>query len=535
MYLVLRHTSNNNILWIYLSLVIGSGLQALQGNLQLWGYFPSNHSFFRVTGGFFNPGPYAGYLASVFTIALGFCLFQTGSPAEVNKQKWSKLIILIKPLIVTTLVLMALALAATHSRAALLALLVSVGYMIIYVYKYEVNAFFKKFSNSTVKKLGLTVFGITLCCGLLISLFYLKKDSANGRLFIWQIGTSMIKDKPILGFGFDQFKAHYMNYQAAFFQQNPHSPKGTVAGDTNYAFNEPLQVTIESGIVGLLILASFFILCLKSKISNEKIGNASDLRPRTGKGLQNKCILFVSAKAGIINILVFSLFSYPGQILPIKITLVLYLATVANLSKREFILFSPPTQRFFRLLNLSGKIVLIATVTFLIFNSWKKLTSTLLAYHCWKSAYDYYQFGVYDASVREYKKALPVLKANGNFLTNYGKALALSGKYIEAKIILKKAENHYPNTILYITLGDCYKSLGQYTQAEQAYLQSWHMNPSRFYPLYLLVKLYAQCGQKEKATTVANELLNKEIKVHSKAIQEMKEELRKLITQGRNK
>ena len=53
--------------------------------------------------------------------------------------------------------------------------------------------------------------------------------------------------------------------------------------------------------------------------------------------------------------------------------------------------------------------------------------------------------------------------------------------------------------------------------------------PNKFYPLYLLVKLYDETGQTEKARAMARELLNKEVKVPSKAIEEIKAEMERLI------
>lgn len=66
-----------------------------------------------------------------------------------------------------------------------------------------------------------------------------------------------------------------------------------------------------------------------------------------------------------------------------------------------------------------------------------------------------------------------------------------------------RTKQHLNNTILYTCLGNNYKVLGQNTEAEQAYLHAWHMAPARFYPLYLLAKLYNETGQTEKALTMA--------------------------------
>jgi len=51
--------------------IIFTGLvEAVWGLMQLYGLRTSQHGLFRLTGSFFNPGPYAGYLAVVFPMAL---------------------------------------------------------------------------------------------------------------------------------------------------------------------------------------------------------------------------------------------------------------------------------------------------------------------------------------------------------------------------------------------------------------------------------------------------------------------------------
>jgi tetratricopeptide (TPR) repeat protein len=86
--------------------------------------------------------------------------------------------------------------------------------------------------------------------------------------------------------------------------------------------------------------------------------------------------------------------------------------------------------------------------------------------------------------------------------------------------------------VLHTCLGNNYKTLGKNTEAEQAYLHAWYMAPARFYPLYLLAKLYDETGQTEKAVAMAKKLLEKEVKIESTAIQEIQEEMRKIIEKG---
>jgi len=74
LYLALRQIRRKYLIWLFVAVILGGAIQAVCGNLQLWGYYPSHHGLFKMTGNFFNPGPYAGYLAAVFPIALGLYL-----------------------------------------------------------------------------------------------------------------------------------------------------------------------------------------------------------------------------------------------------------------------------------------------------------------------------------------------------------------------------------------------------------------------------------------------------------------------------
>ena len=66
------------------------------------------------------------------------------------------------------------------------------------------------------------------------------------------------------------------------------------------------------------------------------------------------------------------------------------------------------------------------------------------------------------------------------------------------------------------------KKLGNYSDAERSYLNAMYMIPNRFYPLYLLMTLYNETGQKTKALKTAQDIKNKKIKIPSKAIYEIK-------------
>ena len=60
------------------------------------------------------------------------------------------------------------------------------------------------------------------------------------------------------------------------------------------------------------------------------------------------------------------------------------------------------------------------------------------------------------------------------------------------------------------------------------------MNPSLFFPKYQLARLYDETGQIEKAILTAKELLDKEVKIESSIIDEIKAEMYKIISKGGN-
>ena len=70
-----------SVVW---SLIILGGVEAVWGLRQIYGLTVSNHSLYALTGSFYNPGPYSGYLAMVFPI----CLSEWLNLKKVKKRTW---------------------------------------------------------------------------------------------------------------------------------------------------------------------------------------------------------------------------------------------------------------------------------------------------------------------------------------------------------------------------------------------------------------------------------------------------------------
>jgi O-antigen ligase len=518
-YLIIRSFSEKHLSLLLVAIIFSGIIQAIYGNLQLLGYYPSNHSGFKLTGSFFNPGPYAGFLVSVFPIALGLYLFKEKITTQVllniKNKKPSILSTLIKyvfeyiPLI--GLISIILVIPATQSRASWLAVLASTS--LLFEVRYQIiKKFIKQFNNF---KKAILIAGTVLCVGIsLFGVYHLKKGSSDGRLFIWKVSIEIIKENPIFGVGFDRFKAHYMNSQANYFVKNGETAEVLVADNAYYAFNEFVQFITENGFVGFVLLIIVLYFFIKTRVVK-------------GNNYLNAIL-----KISLLTTGVFSFFSYPMQILPIKLVIVVLLASLAKLSANKINLFKKIKISFQKPIL---KVVLVIGFLIIAIFSFNYISKLDKSFKNWKLALSSYQYGDYESAIEEYEQAYPEFKNNGDFLMNYGKTLSIYKQDKKAIEILKRAKNHLNTSIIETALGDAYKSLKEYDKAEIAYKHAANMIPVRFYPLYLLAKLYEESEQKEKAISIAKIILEKDIKIPSTAIKEIKTEMEKIISNYKQK
>lgn len=478
-------------------LILGATVQVIYGQLQLYGFYPSLHSGFPLTGSFFNPGPYSGYLSAVFPCALGLYLFvHKLLPNEY--KRWQSIL---KYISLATCGGILLVLPVAQSRAAWLAVLVSSVFLLYH--RYHWGNQLMGFIDLPIKKFIAAFLSAIFLLGLLGNIYLFKKDSAEGRLLIWKASLSMIKEKPRGGLGFDRFKAGYMESQAAYFYENPENHSAYLADDVVYAFNEGLQLLVEQGIIGLLLVFSMILMLFRSGKNKARVS----LRV---------------AQAGILSILVFGMFSYPSHILPIKLCAVLYLAIAAE--ETDVLLYR-------KIRTGNPLIVWGLTLSLLVMTTFGgvKLIGLYNASKEWKEALGLYNGGDYLGSIQKYRNAYPYFDKEGDYLTNFGKALSVQGLHKEAIMTLEHARQYAGSTIIQTTLGDSYKALGQYKEAEEAYKLAVVMLPDRFYARYLLAKLYEGTGENDKFIPLAQYLIEKEPKVPSQAVEEIKMEMRNIL------
>ena len=105
------------------------------------------------------------------------------------------------------------------------------------------------------------------------------------------------------------------------------------------------------------------------------------------------------------------------------------------------------------------------------------------------------------------------------------------GEYAESNRVLQQGMKISSDPMFYNLTGINYQLMKDYAVAESYFMKSTHLVPNRLYPHYLLMKLYVETGEDEKAREAAATVLTKEPKVQSTAVKEMREEATKIINE----
>lgn len=249
------------------------------GLLQICGLYSSRHTSFIVTGSFSNPGPYGGLIAILLAVLGVFVIQNKGA------RKWSVKILTILSSLSCALCMIVLP--ATMSRAAWLAL--GVAALVFGLKELRLTEWIRKQK---------TVASITLVIVILVmaGVFFLKKDSAIGRLHIWHMELKAIAEKPLTGHGKGSVLGVYGDTQAEYFAEKERPEIITkVAGCPEYAFNEYLKIGVEYGIPAMLgvILVLILLITILLKLQSP-------------------------LAYGLITLCVFAFFSYPLEAIHIK-------------------------------------------------------------------------------------------------------------------------------------------------------------------------------------------------------------------------
>jgi tetratricopeptide (TPR) repeat protein len=475
--------------WLVLFFLATGLAEALWGLRQLYGLEHSQHALFRLTGSFFNPGPYACYLAVVLTAAFGYLLRDWNCMQVHFKLRYWRLYVRWGTALLTCAGSV-LVLPAAMSRASWLAAIGGCGFVAFFHWKQ------REFRGlGKIAKYGRWILAGTLVFCILggIGMYRLKKDSADGRALTWKIALQTAVHHP-LGVGIGYFSGSYGHEQAALFAAG----KGTeqeqhVAGNPEYGFNEYLQIAVEQGVIPLVLFLGIMGYSIYAGIRQRRIG----------------------ATASLLALLIAATASYPFSVLPFLIVMAFLLAWIHS-GKHDTGKRSYP-------------LVLSSIFIFIVAGCLHNRYPTYQAYKQWGRSKGLYHTGAYGSGAKAYEPLYPLLSDQLDFLFEYAQCLSKSEQYAESNAVLEKAVRIRCDPMLYNVMGKNCQAMKRYAEAEQCFCKAVNIVPSRIYPWYLLANLYVEMGETEKARETARIVLTKEPKVQSTAVREMREKMKKII------
>lgn len=456
-------------LW-WVGLCAAGGYELWTGFMQLAGREVSRHHLFDVTGTFFNPGPYAIFVAVVLAVSVAWW-YRRGEDCA-GRGRWSRagawsvaaVAVFCFPVLV-----------ATWSRTAWVAVAVAAACLLWKAHR----------------RMVLWGMGVAVCAG--VTAYFLKQGSADGRLLMTMVAGRAWAGEWLCGHGLGGYAQAYGAAQEAFFAAHPGSPLSVVAGSPEYAFNGVLGVGVEQGVLGavpalVLGLWSLTVLCRRGEVS----------------------------AYGWLVLLVSSLFSYPFALWPFLSLAVAWVALAASLEAGTAEVRWWKRTAVWPVVAVGGLCV------------WHLSACTARRVE----AYEEFRRvrGIQDvAFLEDYRKKYEDLKAYPDFMFTFGSALREAGRYNESNAMLRQGTRVSCDPVFYTLMGNNYRDLGAVAEAESAYRKAFGMLPGRMYPLYRLMKLYEAEGQVHEAEEMARQIAAFRPKVDSPAMREMKNEAKEFL------
>lgn len=455
-------------LW-WVGLCAAGGYELWTGFMQLAGREASRHHLFDVTGTFFNPGPYAIFVAVVLAVSVAW--WYRHGEAFAGRGRWSRMGACS---VAAVAVFCFPVLVATWSRAAWVAVAVAAACLLWKAHR----------------RMVLWGMGVAVYAG--VAAYFLKQGSADGRLLMTMVAGRAWAGEWLCGHGLGGYAQAYGAAQEAFFAARPGSPLSVVAGSPEYAFNGVLGVGVEQGVLGVvpalvLGLWSLAVLCRRGEVS----------------------------AYGWLVLLVSSLFSYPFALWPFLSLAVAWVALAVSLEA------GTAEVRWWK---RTAVWPVVAAGGWCVWNLSDDTARRVEAYEEFRRVR-----GIQDvAFLEDYRKKYEDLKAYPDFLFTFGTALREAGRYNESNAMLRQGTRVSCDPVFYTLMGNNYRDLGAVAEAESAYRKAFGMLPGRMYPLYRLMKLYEAEGQMRKAEEMARQIIAFRPKVDSPAVREMKNEAKKL-------
>lgn len=465
--------------------------ESVWGILQILGLIKSNNSLFLCTGTFDNPGPLGGFLAVCFSISLA-AILKMKQKDMVNTDSILDHVIL--GVSYTTVILCAIVLPSTQSRAAFLSILVATVF-------YIANT--PKLRNWIKAYWFVTLLAVIV---LLSVVLVFKRPSKKGRIITYKMELLTIKRNNYEGVGLGHFSSAYGKTQRDYFSKTISIKDGRLdydetdkerqfADNPNVGFNDYLQMGIELGAGPLLLFLLLTILIL-FRLSR-----------------QRSAFFY-----GMVSMLVFAFFSYPFSLWENKLLFLLFAAYAGGIYKESY-----PTR--------TRSILFIISCIIPVFIFYKSVGGVInMNQNEKKWEQQRFVFGSDNFEAYEYccSELYPELSNNYAFLYEYAYSLFENGKVDESEKILNESLELSSNPLLLILLGDIHKKQGLIDEAERDYFNAFLNLPDRLYPLYKMAVLYKDTNQTIRYKNMVSSIEKFQPRVESQSTKEIRDKLKLL-------
>lgn len=341
-------------------------------------------------------------------------------------------------------------------------------------------------------------------------LYESKKASADGRLLIWNLSLSMMSNKPLIGLGYGSFEKAYNIVQAQYFKNHLDNEKEIInASHTSMAYNEFIEHIIEGGIIGGLFFSVFLIFLIYTPVHYLWRDYITDNKKNVPREQANEMFLVASSALGLFCLFIMSFVNFTITAVPIMCIFIFYSAFISSSQV------------------LGGRINTLSKTYKYILSSFLFLLGLFTFYRTTLSVQDQLKINkaIKLAQTQRYSESQQLLNSikieNGapeNYHQIYGNLLYEMNNKSAALATYQAATTYYSSPELYQQIGNCLLAQKDYEGAIDNYETARLIQPNRFTPLYLQMRLYVELRDKEKVKALATRIVEMEEKVPSEKV-----------------
>lgn len=431
---------------------------------QTIGILESDNPFFEITGTTDNPNT----AAIALTISIPFVIQKIKQKKHVNSM-------------CLLFVLMILFIFVLKCRTAYLGCSAIILYLAIRSPKIR-----QTIRNKTKTKFG--IFQISCVAIVLLVLSMLcynwKKESADGRLFIWQRDCEMIADNP-LGCGYGKYEVEYNLHQSRYFSSHRDAYlQSNLTTASGSAYNDIIEHGVQGGILGGALYLIFLLFPAYQAHRNKKNTCAMALVAVVVMSMTNSVYCGISPWIITISAMAIGI-KETGQ-------------RTENSLSRYVIIFG---------VSLISIILLYRNVILLVSQS------ELRAY---KDEQNY--------NIEDIRKLYPAIGTSELYWRYRAKCNEQIHNDIAADSCYTEATKYTSAPLLLYRSAICKEHIGNHESAIEVLKTAVFMLPKNFSLKYHLMMMYDRLGYKSQARIIAGEIISTPEKIHNENVHFIKTE-----------